>query len=273
MVTKAIIPVAGWGSRRLPITKTIEKCMLPIGNRPIIDYIVQDCIKAGINELIFVVSEQSSQLQDYYRSNIPLNDYLARQKKEELLKLVAPLKDVTLHFVVQPSYGKYGTAIPIAIASSYVLEGESVLVPGGDDFFYNPDGSSEIARLLESTPSGESGILAAVLPESDTLTGRYGYVEEDENGYLIKVTEFPDIIPSPFVKNVTKYLLNYEMLQAIKRHADQDVPDLGTEFSILGPFSDMISKGSKMKVVHAQGQYLDGGTLEGWVHANNVVCG
>ena len=45
-ITKAIIPVAGWGTRRLPITKAIEKCMLPIGNRPLVDYVVQDCIIA-----------------------------------------------------------------------------------------------------------------------------------------------------------------------------------------------------------------------------------
>ena len=78
-ITKAIIPVAGWGTRMLPITKAIEKCMLPVGKRPIIDYVVQDCLAAGIREFIFVVSEQSSQLEAYYRSNIHLNDYLRRK--------------------------------------------------------------------------------------------------------------------------------------------------------------------------------------------------
>jgi UTP--glucose-1-phosphate uridylyltransferase len=62
-ITKAIIPVAGWGTRMLPITKAIEKCMLPVGTRPVIDYIVQDVVQAGIRELFFVVGEQSSQLQ------------------------------------------------------------------------------------------------------------------------------------------------------------------------------------------------------------------
>lgn len=51
MISKAIIPVAGWGTRRLPITKTIEKCMLPIGNRPLVDFVVQDCLKAGITDI------------------------------------------------------------------------------------------------------------------------------------------------------------------------------------------------------------------------------
>jgi hypothetical protein len=69
-VTKAIIPVAGWGTRRLPITKVIEKCMLPIGNRPLIDYIVQDCVEAGMTDIYFVVSHKESQLEQYYRQNV-----------------------------------------------------------------------------------------------------------------------------------------------------------------------------------------------------------
>src|SRR3954447_9541764 len=97
-ITKAIIPVAGWGTRRLPITKAIEKCMLPIGNRPIVDYVVQDCLKAGINDIYFVVGEDSTQLEDYYRSNIQLNDYLKRNHKEDKLPLIAPLGEVKLHF-------------------------------------------------------------------------------------------------------------------------------------------------------------------------------
>ena len=145
-ITKAIIPVAGWGTRMLPITKAIEKCMLPVGKRPIIDYVVQDCLAAGIREFIFVVSEQSSQLEAYYRSNIHLNDYLRRKGKEDMLPLIAPLK-ANMHFVTQPSYGKYGTAVPVALASDYINMGESAVVLMGDDFMYNPDGSSEVARL------------------------------------------------------------------------------------------------------------------------------
>ena len=78
-ITKAIIPVAGWGTRMLPITKSIEKCMLPIGNRPLIDFVVQDCLAAGITELIFVTGENSTQLESFYRTNIHLNDYLRRK--------------------------------------------------------------------------------------------------------------------------------------------------------------------------------------------------
>lgn len=272
MITKAIIPVAGWGTRRLPITKTIEKCMLPIGNRPLVDYVVQDCLAAGITELIFVVGEDSTQLEDYYRTNIQLNDYLKRNGKEDKLSLVAPLEGVTLHFVTQPSYGKYGTAVPVAIAADYVNEGESAVVLMGDDFFYNADGSSEVKRLLEGTPEGQSSILGAVLTDDDTVTGRYGSIEADENDNFIRINEFPEQTPEVFVKNVSKYCLNYEMLMAVKEYIKGESQD-GGEYYIFTPFVPLLQNGQTMKLVKAKGQYLDGGSVEGWLHANNVVVG
>ena len=269
--TKAIIPVAGWGTRWLPITKTIEKCMLPIANRPIIDYSVQDCIKAGIKEIIFVVGEESRQLKDYYSENVALDDYLKRNNKSDKLPLIEPPKDVEFHFVVQPSYGKYGTAVPVSIASDYVNPGESVLVVMGDDFFYNEDGSSEMARFIENTPEGESGILAAVLAEDNDIIGRYGMIYEDENGYLERVIEHPDVLPEPFVKNVAKYILSYDMLRTVCDYVDTGVPEAAGEYYIFAPFEKRIEQGSPMKVVHAKNDFFDGGNLRSWLYANEFV--
>lgn len=272
-ITKAIIPVAGWGTRRLPITKTIEKCMLPIGNRPIVDYVVQDCLAAGITELIFVVGEDSTQLQDYYRSNIKLNDYLRRNGKTDKLPMVAPLENVKLHFVTQPSHGKYGTAVPVALAAEYVNEGESAVVLMGDDFFYNEDNSSEVARLIDGVEEGESRILGAVLKDDDTITGRYGSIDSDEDDNFLRITEFPKEMPDVFVKNVSKYCLTYDMIMAVKEYVNNDSRDEGGEYFVFTPFDSLLAAGHKMKVVKAKGQYLDGGFLEGWLHANNVVAG
>lgn len=203
-ITKAIIPVAGWGTRRLPITKTIEKCMLPIGNRPLVDYVVQDCLAAGVTELIFVVGEDSSQLQNYYRSNIKLNDYLKRNGKTNALPLVAPLSGVKLHFITQPSYGKYGTAVPVALAADLVDEGESVVVLMGDDFIYNADGSSEVARLIKATPAGKCGLLAARISRQEV--GKYGVIEQDEEGNYLRIVDQPrpEDAPSDLI-NISKY--------------------------------------------------------------------
>lgn len=269
--SKAIIPVAGYGTRRLPITKTIEKCMLPVGNRPLVDYVVQDCLAAGISEIIFVVGEDSTQLEQYYRSNIKLNDYLRRNGKEDLLPLVAPLSDVRLHFVTQPSYGKYGTAVPVALAAPYVEPGESIVVLMGDDFFYNQDGSSEVKRLIEGTPEGGSAILGAVLREDDEVTGRYGSIEADEHDNFVRVVEHPEQLPEVFVKNVSKYCLSYEMVKAVESYVGGASRDEGGEYYVFTPFEPLLAQGHVMKLVRANGQYLDGGTVEGWLHANNYV--
>ena len=106
-ITKAIIPVAGRGTRWLPLTKSIEKCMLPVGNRPIIDYVVEDCLRAGITEFYFIVGEDSMQLRSYYRPNLDLEDYLKRNGRDDMLPLI-DTPDARFHFIIQPSYGKYG---------------------------------------------------------------------------------------------------------------------------------------------------------------------
>lgn len=267
-ITKAIIPVAGWGTRRLPITKAIEKCMLPIGNRPIVDYVVQDCLAAGINDIYFVVGEDSEQLQDYYRSNITLNDYLRRNGKEDKLPLIAPLQNVKLHFITQPSYGKYGTAVPVGLVAGDVSEGESVVVLMGDDFIYNENGSSEVKRLLEAIPEGSCGLLAARVPKEEV--SRYGVIEQDSEGNYVRIVDqpTPENAPSDLI-NISKYVLTKEV---IDRAADLP-PAHNGEYQLPDAINDFVSEGGKVRVVPAEGQYLDGGSVEGWLHANRVVLG
>lgn len=267
-ITKAIIPVAGWGTRRLPITKAVEKCMLPIGNRPLVDYVVQDCLAAGINEIYFVVGEESTQLQNFYRSNISLNDYLRRNNKEDKLSLIAPLKDVKLHYITQSSYGKYGTAVPVALAASVVEEGESVVVLMGDDFIYNENGSSEVKRLIEATPEGSCGLLAARVPRQDV--SRYGVIEQDENGNYVRIIDqpTPEEAPSNLI-NISKYVLTKEVIDM----AANLPPAHNGEYQLPDAINDYVAGGGTVRVVAAEGQYLDGGSVEGWLHANNVVVG
>jgi UTP--glucose-1-phosphate uridylyltransferase len=269
VISKAIIPVAGWGTRWLPITKAIEKCMLPIGNRPVVDYVVQDCIKAGITDIYFIVSEDSTQLQAYYGDNGALNTHLVANDKEELLPLVAPLKDVDFHYIIQPSNSKYGTAIPVGLVAPELRVGESAVVLMGDDFVYNADGSSEVARLLAATPEGGNGMLGANMPLG--TGGRYGELELDENSEFIRIIEKPAQRQSRnTLINVSKYVLNYDLLTAIANYANVS---LSGEYYITEPINQYVLGGGSIRVVEAHGQYLDSGNVKDWLHANNVVCG
>lgn len=115
--TTAVIAVAGWGARWLPLTKAIEKCMLPVGNRPVVDWVVADCVKAGITKIIFVVAPEQTQIRQFYSHNAALNTYLNAKGKHDALELVnqPQYAGVTFEFVVQPQNSKYGTAVPIAL--------------------------------------------------------------------------------------------------------------------------------------------------------------
>lgn len=267
MITKAIIPVAGWGTRRLPVTKSVEKCMLPVGNRPIVDYVVQDCIAAGIEDIYFVVGEQSEQLHDFYRNNVELNDYLRRNGKEDLLPMIAPPK-VKLHYVVQSSYGKYGTSIPVALAYEAMEKpDESVVVLMGDDCIYNADGSSEVANLLEQTPEGECAMLGVEVPREDV--SRYGVIAMNDQQEFVSIVEKPSQEASPSnLINVSKYVLNPTALAAVCAHAASEQTG---EYYITDPINGVVAEGTRLKVVPAHGAYLDAGTLEGWLAANELV--
>lgn len=241
--------------------------MLPIGNRPIIDYIVRDCVSAGISDIYFVVGEESSQLHAYYRPNPELNDYLVRMHRKDLLPLLE-VPDANYHFIVQPSYGKYGTAVPVALAMHVVEPGESAVVVMGDDYLYNDDGSSEIAKLIAQTPEGQSALLGIDISD-DTSSGRYGFIETDSSDAVIRIIEHPNPEPTRFIKNISKYVFSYPMLEAIRDYTNT-ASETG-EYQIFAPFEKMIASGHIMKLVTANGQYLDTGSLESWLHANNVI--
>jgi UTP--glucose-1-phosphate uridylyltransferase len=241
--------------------------MLPVGNRPLVDYVVQDCLKAGITDIYFVVSEGSTQLQSYYGDNGALNAYLIANDKEALLPVIAPPKDVSFHYVTQDANGKYGTAIPIGLVAPHIQPGESVVVLMGDDFIYNPDGSSEVARLLAATPVNGNAMLGVNVPRE--AVSRYGVVELDANDNFVRIVEKPDPAHAPSTLiNVSKYVLNYDLVRAIASYAEAP---LSGEYYITEPINQYVMGGGSLKVVPAQGQYLDGGSVEGWTYANNVV--
>lgn len=269
MISKAIIPVGGWGSRRLPITKAIEKCMLPIGNRPIVDYVVQDCIKAGITDIYFIVAEESAQLQTYYGQNVALEKYLVANNKTDSLPLVEPPKGISFTYITQPAEGKYGTALAVSLAAQYIEPGESVAVLMGDDFLYSRDGSSEVEYLLSATPEGECSMLGVeVLAEE---VSRYGVLEYTENKEFIRIVEKPPVGEAPSnLINVSKYVLNATVMHEIVKYVESDVAG---EYYITEPINSYVEQGGKVQIVPARGQYLDGGTLEGWFAANKIVLG
>ncbi len=274
-ITKAIIPVAGWGTRRLPITKIIEKSMLPVGNRPLVDYSVQELIEAGVKDIYMVISNsEPCQVREYYRDNKALNDYLIERGKEDRLALAKTLPDdVTIHYTVQDPSGKYGTAVPIAMVAEEYNINEPVFVFFGDDFIWNPNGESASESLLKSVENAsDSAILGVEVPREEVV--KYGEITM-ENGVLKKIVEKPALedVESNLV-HVSKFIISPDLMKEIVKYVHENDFKAGDqEYMVTDPLEAYVEKGGIVRVAPTTGQYLDGGSVEGWVHANTVVCG
>ena len=273
-VEKAIIPVAGWGTRRLPITKTLDKNMLPVGNRPVIDYVIEDCVRAGIKDIYLVVNSiDKSQIKEYYGENLVLEEFLReRGADEKLAKLKTVPDGVNLHWVEQDVNRSYGTAVPVALVVKEFGLDEPVMFCNGDDFFWNVPSGSAVKDAVENF-DGEALITGVVRKPEEMV--RYGMLEKDKTGHLVRLVEKPDISEvTSDLANVNRFVLTPELLKGIVEYVDGHNfgPD-DQEYMITDPIFDFICGGGKMKAIAAQGEWMDCGSVEGWLHANRVVLG
>ena len=164
-VRKAIITDAGFASRYLPITKTIPKAMLPLGNRPIMQFIVEECAKAGIEEIIIVSTPEGKPIyEDYFNNNVNrIRKQLAAQGKEERYEPVQHVLDFPKIVVVEqdPSL-PYGNGSPVASAKKFVEDEEAFLVLYSDDVVFGKQGDAKsLVDKYEQDPAGTEAIIMA----------------------------------------------------------------------------------------------------------------
>ena len=273
-ITKAIIPVAGWGTRRLPITKIIEKSMLPVGNRPLVDYSVQELIDAGVKDIYMVISNvEPCQVREFYKDNEALNQYLIDRGKTDRLELAKTLPDdVTIHYTIQDPSGRYGTAVPVAMVVEEHNINEPVFCFMGDDFIWNPGGESSAESLLKAIKGDDESVILGIDHPYEALLNGGALTIEDEK--LTKITEKPKPEQVTGLASVSKYILSPSLLKEIVEYVkNNDFGPNDQEYMITDPFESFIEKGGCIRVARTEGEYLDGGTVEGWLHANNVVLG
>ena len=137
IISKAVIPAAGFGTRHLPITKAIAKEMLPILDRPAIDYVVEECVLSGITDICIVVSRGKSMIADYFDRVPEIESSLAKSGKTALLeKINAYMGKVHITYVRQPEMR--GTAYAVDLCRDFAA-GEPFALLFPDDVMYNPD--------------------------------------------------------------------------------------------------------------------------------------
>lgn len=176
-VRKAVIPVAGFGTRMLPITKTVSKVMLPIVDKPILQVVVEELVESGIQEIIIVRSSSQNDVVDYFGAvEAHLKEHLGKgnttkQAQLEALEKIQKLANFT--FVTQNDDEVYGTGTPVLCAEPY-LGDEPFIYTFADDFFIASHNSH--AQLIESYERYGAPIIGCQKRTADADYDRYGYV-------------------------------------------------------------------------------------------------
>lgn len=183
-VRKAVIPAAGFGTRFLPATKAQPKEMLPIVDTPAIQYIVQEAIDSGIEEILIITGRTKRSIEDHFDSNMELETLLQAQGKDKQLKMVQNLADIKVHFIRQRSPKGLGDAVRCAEA---FVGDEPFAVLLGDDIVYNPKKPC-LKQLIDCFNEYEGIVLGAQFVPQDKVSS-YGIVSgQPINDTLYKVT-------------------------------------------------------------------------------------
>lgn len=269
-IRKALVAAAGFGTRFLPVTKTIQKEMLPILNRPTIDYVVTDIVRAGITDITFVVSEHNSQIEDYYTNSQHVIDRLrASGKTKELQAIESIHTQVTFSFIKQNHGKQYGTGVPVLLAKDYLIGEDAFLYFTGDDFIFNQDGTPESVRMIQAFSTTNSRGLITCVQKSDDMLHRYGVMEvTTDNGqkYLKNIVEkpLPGEAPSNLV-NISKYILTPDVFPLLQQQKN----DVRTnELLITDTLVNLAGSGGQVLVHQPAGTFIDAGNVASWLEAN-----
>lgn len=132
-VRKVIIPVAGFGTRFLPATKAMPKEMLPIIDKPVIQYVVEEAVQSGITDIVLVTNYAKRAVEDHFDVNSELEGWLKKQGKKDLLEQVRSISSMA-NFIYVRQKGPYGNATPVMNAA-HLIGDEPFAVMFGDELF------------------------------------------------------------------------------------------------------------------------------------------
>ena len=215
---KAIITDAGFASRYLPITKTIPKAMIPIGAKPVMQLCVEECVDAGIEEIIIVATPNTKSkeiYEDYFHNpSDNVKELLDKQGKSERFEPVEEiLKFPKITVIEQDATLPYGNGSPIVSAKKFVEDEDAFVVLYSDDLIL---GQGDVKTLIEeygANPKAKAVIASQEMPES--VWHKYGMIALKDNGTLSHIVEkpkTPDLSPSNLT-SYGRYLLTPEIFE------------------------------------------------------------
>lgn len=259
-VRKAVIAAAGFGTRFLPQTKAMPKEMLPLVDKPIIQYIVEELVEAGIEDIVIITGYSKRSIEDHFDNmSADLRKNLHDSGKEELLAETKKIANLA-NFAYIRQKGPYGNATPIANAA-HLIGDEPFIYTFADDFIVAKP--SRFKQMIDLYHQRGSSVLPCIRVTKDIDYTRYGIVAgtqiEDGLIQMSTIVEKPGKENSPSdLASVSGYLLTPDIFDYIEQARKSLVE--GKEFQVQDAMQLMINDGKTMLAYEvANGQYYDAG--------------
>ncbi|NQY89284.1 MAG: UTP--glucose-1-phosphate uridylyltransferase GalU [Colwellia sp.] len=271
-ITKAVIPVAGLGTRMLPATKAIPKEMLPIVDKPMIQYIVDECVAAGITEIVLVTHSSKNAIENHFDKSFELETTLEKRVKRKLLDEIQAIcpKDVTIMHVRQGEAKGLGHAVlkarPIIGNEPFVVVLPDVIL---DDACSNLKTENLAAMLTRFNDSGHSQIMVEPVPME--MVSNYGVVDcaghelaAGESKAMTAVVEKPPVDEAPSnLAVVGRYVLSAQIWDLL----EFTPPGAGDEIQLTDAIASLM-KVETVEAFHMTGKSHDCGSKLGYMKAN-----
>lgn len=267
MIKKAILPVAGLGTRFLPASKSIPKEMVTVVDRPAIEYVVKEAVAAGIEQIILVTHSSKASIENYFDRNFELETTLENKKKFDLLKEITEIlpKNVSVVSVRQPQPLGLGHAV---LCAKSVIGNDDFAVLLPDVLVKEDSTENDLARMIQRfNTSKASQIMVEAVP--DHLVDQYGIVDvasslvEGESIVMKGIVEKPAVGSAPSNLSVVgRYVLPAKIMQLL----EQTPKGAGNEIQL----TDAIAALQKLENVEAyrmKGQTFDCGSKIGYLKA------
>ena len=260
-VRKAVFPVAGFGTRFLPATKAMPKELLPIVDKPLIQYAAEEAIAAGIDTLIFVTGRNKRAIEDHFDSNQELESALRAKGKTtqaDMVRNILP-QGVECIFVRQPEQLGLGHAV---LCAERAVGGDPFAVLLADDFL-RQDGKGVTADLVARfAETGRSQL--SVMPVDGPDISKYGVVRPGAQAPMVAgLVEKPQPADAPSnLASIGRYVLTPDIFDILR----QQTPGAGGEIQLADAINTQAMAG-RVESVHLQGCRFDCGSVKGFVEA------
>ena len=271
-VKKAVIPVAGLGTRMLPATKAIPKEMLPVVDKPLIQYVVNECVQAGLKEIILVTHASKNSIENHFDTSFELEATLEKRVKRQLLEAVQAIcpPDVTIMHVRQGVANGLGHAVlcalPLVGDNPFAVVLPDVII---DDASSNPKKDNLADMVAKFNTSRVSQVMVEQVPQEDV--SKYGIVDlegrelkQGESGKMHKMVEKPPLEDAPSdLAVVGRYVLSAKIWDLLGK----TMPGAGGEVQLTDAI-DALMEHEQVDAYYMKGKSHDCGSKLGYMMAN-----